>query len=501
MDLFSQFPESNAQSHLIVYIKEEKKQNNNNDNNDPKNDLSNRYDDVKTVLRLRKSRTYIILLVILLAIIYYFPSFFNNLSLTIAKFLSKFTFPNLVSETVLTIIDRFVIYLYIPLFIFVYFKYPLTYSFAYLSSIITAKYMISIFSLIYGVDREKEDLEKYYTNDSEKPNTHLLLMVVTISGFKRLLLSMNSKKAGQNKKNYYFSPINAILIFILCFSEMYLGKYSFKMCLVGTIIGLIIYLSIFKYFCLQHIKGIKFIRIFSKNIFILACLSLTGCIASFCIFWNYSDFDLWENYKTLNEDLSENSKNNINDNFNKRSFLNSLILFMLLFSIVGINFIAKFFSIEQNKSYFILENIIEFNKNNDIIYYLKKNGFTILVFTIVIIILKMCEMGIIITLPYAFFILVFPAIYSFGGYFLFWKGIKNLLKNKVMQQEDNSNDIELEEIADEHEINSAESSQYFSKPEANRGSGDGVNSSYKSLNSSDSDVKNIDFNNINDYSK
>ena len=167
MDLFSRFPESNTQGRFLPKINEDNIDTNDTDINEAEkeNNKSNfKFDNLQKVIILRKRFTILFLILLLLLFLFAFiiNNFLINLSLRLItnyaireKFMKK-TF-NIITEISINISYIFAIILYL--------KYPLTYSFSYILSLIIAEYFYALIFIIFGIDREKDiNLRKFYLN-------------------------------------------------------------------------------------------------------------------------------------------------------------------------------------------------------------------------------------------------------------------------------------------------------------------------------------------------
>lgn len=449
MDLFSRFPESNTQGRFLPKINEDNIDTNDTDINEAEkeNNKSNfKFDNLQKVIILRKRFTILFFILLLLLFLFTFiiNNFLINLSLRLItnyaireKFMKK-TF-NIITEISINISYIFAIILYL--------KYPLTYSFSYILSLILAEYFYALIFIIFGIDREKDiNLRKFYLNGSEKPNLILVKIIIIFFGFWRLLKSKgrNKKEINKYKKINNILFILSILITTIEFLEqIFVQECSIKSCLNGLIGGILIYTILYERMCIQYMKGNYFITYISKNFFILTFLILIFFFIIVFMFNNYNEIsDIFE----IMEYIPYKGINVINHiaqyNMNRISLIKSLKVFLLIFMIYGIKYNYKFVNSRKNKNYFNLDDIVLFNKDVKIFITIKNNFLVILIAIFLIIFEKYLNFYYKIQIIH--FLLIDIIIYFTIGFGLFGYGIKQMMKPNFEEGRELDNYEEME---------------------------------------------------------
>lgn len=365
MDLFSQFPESNNQNIFLPKINDEKIESNILDGDDSDNlnkQKNNKFENFKKVIALRKKNTLIMVIVItmIFLILFTFEEFLRNLSV---KLIDNFAIKKKTTKSIITLIIKFNGYSFYPFYFLLYLNYPLQYSFTYFLSFVVTKYIHAILFLIYGVDRGKEiSIKNFFESHSEKPNIQLQLTFAQFFGFWRLVKSKtpNKKESSKHKKivNILFclSMFFTILTFL---EEIFVSHCSINMCLMGLIIGIIVYTTIYERLCFQLMKGKFFVKTMANNYFFFVFLTIIELLVAILLYHNYNGIsDIFEifNYNPWkDEEISQKTMNQI-------VLKKSLFAFLFLFMIMGIRSNYKFVISKKNKNYYNLEDIVHFNQ-------------------------------------------------------------------------------------------------------------------------------------------
>ena len=369
MDLFSQFPESNNQNIFLPKINDEKIESaifEGDDNDKLKKPKYNKFENFKKVIALRKKNAIILVIVVFLIflILFAFDEFLFNISV---KLIDNFAIKESTTESLIILINRFNSYLFYPLFFILYLKYPLQYSFTYILSFVVIRYIHAILFLIYGVDRGKEiSIQAFFETHSEKPNLQLQLTFGQFFGFWRLIKSKAplKKDSSRHKKIVNILLCLSTIFTILTFlEEILVGHCSINMCLMGLIIGIIVYTTIYERLCFQFMKGSFFVKTMANNYFFFLFLTVIQLLIAILLYHNYNGIsDIFEifNYNPWKvESISQKTMNQV-------VLKKSLFVFMFLFIIMGIRSNYKFVISKKNKNYYNLEDIVHFNKGEKI---------------------------------------------------------------------------------------------------------------------------------------
>ena len=155
MDLFSKFPESYKYDQFVPKIREEKTELNdpNEDDNDKENtNISKAFDNIKKVNALRKRNLIIIVISVIAYILveFIFEDILKDFSV---KIIENYSIKESITKTVFIIINKIILYFWVPGFFIIYLNYPLTHSFTYNLSF-TINIYIKVL-LIYGIDRNR----------------------------------------------------------------------------------------------------------------------------------------------------------------------------------------------------------------------------------------------------------------------------------------------------------------------------------------------------------
>ena len=431
MDLFSQFPESNSQNIFLPKINDDKMEERKMDGNEEKSKKIsiNKYENFKKVVALRKKNTLIMIIVIILIFLisFAFEDFLLNLSV---KLIDNYAIKKKTTKTIILILVRISGYLFYPFFSLLYLTYPLQYSFSYILSFIVIKYIHSLLFLLYGVDREKEiGIRDFFRSRSEKPNLQLQITFAQFFGFWRLLKSktVNKKESNKHKKIVNIVLGLSITFTILTFlEEIFVGYCSINMCLMGLIIGIIVYTSIYERLCFQLMKGKIFVRTIAKNYFNFAFITFIVSLVAILIFHNYNGindiFEVFEYNPWKDEMITQKTMNKI-------VLKKSLFVFMLFFIIFGIRKNYKFVISKKNKNYYNLEDIVLFNQDEKLLKIFFRNILYSLPGIIIMNIMNYIQYNYKIQL--IFYLVTDIIIFGNFGYVYFGIGIKKSLKKHI----------------------------------------------------------------------
>ena len=431
MDLFSQFPESNCQNIFLPKINDDKMEERKMDGNEEKSKKIsiNKYENFKKVVALRKKNTLIMIIVIILIFLisFAFEDFLLNLSV---KLIDNYAIKKKTTKTIILILVRISGYLFYPFFTLLYLTYPLQYSFSYILSFIVIKYIHSLLFLLYGVDREKEiGIRDFFRSRSEKPNLQLQITFAQFFGFWRLLKSktVNKKESNKHKKIVNIVLGLSITFTILTFlEEIFVGYCSINMCLMGLIIGIIVYTSIYERLCFQLMKGKIFVRTIAKNYFNFAFITFIVSLVAILIFHNYNGisdiFEVFEYNPWKDEMITQKTMNKI-------VLKKSLFVFMLFFIIFGIRKNYKFVISKKNKNYYNLEDIVLFNQDEKLLKIFFRNILYSLPGIIIMNIMNYIQYNYKIQL--IFYLVTDIIIFGNFGYVYFGIGIKKSLKKHI----------------------------------------------------------------------
>ena len=431
MDLFSQFPESNTQNIFLPRINDQKMEEKKNEGNEDKSKKIhiNKYENFKKVTALRKKNAIIILLVIILIFLisFAFEDFLLNLSVTL---IDNYAIKSKKTKSIILIFIKLSGHLFYLFFSLLYLTYPLQYSFSYILSFIVIKYIHSLLFLLYGVDREKEiSILNFFKSKSEKPNLQLQITFAQFFGFWRLIKSktVNKKESSKHRKIVNIVLGISITFIILTFlEEIFVGYCSINMCLMGLIIGIIVYTSIYERLCFQLMRGKIFVRTIAKNFFNFAFITFIVSLVAVLIYHNYNGigdiFKPFEYNPWKDEMITQKTMNKI-------VLKKSLFVFMLFFIILGIRKNYKFIISKKNINYYNLEDIVLFNKDEKLYKIFFRNVFYSSPGNITMTIMNYLQYNYKIDL----YIYLLTDIFIFGnfGYVYFGCGVKKSLKKHI----------------------------------------------------------------------
>ena len=436
MDLFSQFPESYRQDEFLPRINDEKKDINDIDLDDlDQEDESknlNKFENIKKVKSLRRRNILIMTIVIIsiFIIMFLFENFLINLSL---KLVENYSIKESITKTIILFINKINGYCFFPFFFILYLKYPLTHSFSFMITLITVKYIHAIIFLIYGVDRKKEiGFREFYESGSEKPNLQLQLILVEFFGFWRLIKSKNKEKNKKESNRHrkianILISISAMVTIFTFLEEIFVGQCSIKSCLIGLIIGIIVYTIIYERICIQFMKGKFFIKSVSKNYFSFFFITFIELLVAILLYHNYNGIDdIFEpfEYNPWKDTIITQY------NMNKIVLKKTIYIFFSFFIVLGIRNNYKFVISKKNKNYYNLDDIVQFNNEGKIFSIFKTNSLYTLPGIFV-----MCLMNYLQYKNYKiqllYYLLTDIVIYGNFGYVWFGIGIKKSLKRHL----------------------------------------------------------------------
>ena len=430
MDLFSQFPESKRQEQFLSKINDDKMESNNLDDNSDKIRKQNRFENIKKVDYLRKKNKIVLLMAVvsIFLILFVLDDILIDISVNLVE---NYAIKEELTKTIIRFINKIIGYLYIPIFLILYLKYPLQYSFTYMSSLIIIKYIHAILFLIYGVDRQIElGIRSFFLSGSEKPNMQLQLTFAQFFGFWRLLKSKPRSKRDSSKYkkiiNIYLLLSCIILIFTFL-AEIFVGYCSINNCLMGLIIGIIVYTVLYERLCIQFMKGKVFVRSIAKNYFFFAFIIFINLLVATLLFHNYNgisnifeefDFNPWGKWQVITQKT-----------MNQIVLKKSLFVIMIFSIIYGIRDNYKFVISKKNKNYYNLEDIAQFNRDEKLFSIFKRNFIACLPGLIVMSIMNYLQYKYKVKLVYY----LATDIFIFGnfGYVYFGSGIKKSLKRHL----------------------------------------------------------------------
>ena len=431
MDLFSQFPESNSQNIFLPIINDEKMEEKKNDGNEDKSKKKhiNKYENFKKVSSLRKKNAIIMIIVIILIFLisFAFEDFLINLSVSL---IDNYAIKKKTTKSIILLFVKISGYLFYPFFFLLYLTYPLQYSFSYILSLVVIKYIHSLLFLLYGVDREKEiNIRNFFRNKSEKPNLQLQITFAQFFGFWRLIKSktVNKKESNKHKKIVNIILGISIAFTILTFlEEIFVGYCSINMCLMGLIIGIIVYTSIYERLCFQLMKGKIFVRTIAKNYFFFAFITFIVSLVATLIYHNYNGigdiFEVFDYNPWKDEMITQKTMNKI-------VLKKSIYVFMFFFIVFGIRKNYKFVLSKKNKNYYNLEDITLFNKDEKLLKIFFRNMLYSLPGIIVMSIMNYLQYNYKIQL--IFYLVTDIIIYGNFGYVYFGIGVKKSLKKHI----------------------------------------------------------------------
>ena len=431
MDLFTQFPESNRQEQFFPKFKNDKVESNNleGEESEQKNQKIIRFDNLKKVNSLRKRNTLIMIIVIvsIFLILFALDDILMNLSV---KIIDNYTINKKTTKNIILMIDKIISYFYCPFFLIIYLKYPLQYSFSYIISYSIIKYIHAILFLIYGVDRQRElGIKSFFQSGSEKPNLELQMRFVEFFGFWRLIKSKSRYKIELSKYNKISDIIFCLSVIVIIFTflvEIFLNNCSINNCLMGLIIGIIVYTMIYERLCFQFMKGKIFIKTMAKNYFFFAFLTFIQLLVAILLYHNYNGiediFEIFEYNPWKDEIITQKTMNKI-------VLKKSLHVFLIFFIIYGIRRNYKFVISKKNKNYYNLDDIIQFNKDEKLFSIFVRNMLLSSPSIIVICVMNFLQYTSKIQL--VFYLVTDIFIYGNLGYVFFGIGVKKSLKKHL----------------------------------------------------------------------
>ena len=185
------------------------------------------------------------------------------------------------------------------LWILIYLWFPIAQSYTFMTINIYSWYIICLFDLLYGPRRpNEENLNVYFKNGNEKPASHSSLASSILLPLRYIIISKikESKLYIKNKDKIHFKLIDLIsviivifILFLVVFSQVALKEHSINMCLVGILIGYILYVVIYLFFNLHAFSGEKFFKMFRKkrissNIFFAYIIAIFVLLALYYAF-------------------------------------------------------------------------------------------------------------------------------------------------------------------------------------------------------------------------
>ena len=440
MDLFSKFPESETQGQLLSNINEEKTESMEIDINESKEDhkFQNtlKFENLQKVNSIRKRSILLISILFLLSILfsYIIRHYLINISLYLIE---NYSIKDKFAQKIFSYLNDICIVASYCFMIILYFNYSLNFSFIYILSLIISKYVSCLIFITYGIDREKDkSLRDFFENTSEKPNVHLLRTVIIFFGFWRLLISK-----GRNKKEINrYKKINSILFLISVFittiiflEQIFVEKCSVKSCFLGLFIGFILYSIIYEIICIQFMKPNFFMHYIHRNYWLFVFLSIIPLGFIIYMFNNYNGIeDVLEIYTYIPFYGISNISHIDQDNMNRICLQNSLVTFLLIFIIHGIEKNFDFVSSKNNN--YNLSNIVLFNqsiKTKMII----RHTFIYMFLGVALIALKI-YINYYYPIPLIYYLIIEIAIYFIFGEGFFGKGIKSMLKPNVNEEKE-----------------------------------------------------------------
>ena len=431
MDLFTQFPESNRQDQFLPKFKNDKIESNNleGDESEQKKQQIIRFDNLKKVNSLHKRNTLIMIIAIvsIFLILFALDDILLNLSVTI---IDNYTIKKTMTKNIILIIDRILTWFFFPFFYIIYLKYPLQYSFSYIISYSVTKYIHAILFLIYGVDRKKElGIKSFFQSGSEKPNLQIQIRFCEFFGFWRLIKSKKRYKIELSKYNKISDIIFCLSLIVIIFTflvEILVNNCSINNCLMGLIIGIIVYTMIYERLCFQFMKGKIFIKTLAKNYFFFAFLTFIQLLVAILLYHNYNGiediFEIFEYNPWKDETITQKTMNKI-------VLKKSLHVFLIFFIIYGIRRNYKFVISKKNKNYYNLDDIVQFNKDEKIFSIFVRNMLLTSPAIIVMCVMNFLQYNTKIQL--VFYLVTDIFIYGNFGYVFFGIGVKKSLKRHL----------------------------------------------------------------------
>ena len=436
MDLFSRFPESNKQGQIFSKINEENLNMDEfdiNESNEDVNSKSNiKFENLQKVNSLRNRNLIFMTILIILIILfsYIIPDVLIDLSL---KLIVKYSIKEKLTIDLFFYINEIAINACYVFAIILYLYYPLNFSFTYALSLIIIEIINALIYSTYGVDREKDKIEIFYRNGSEKPDIQIIKIIVIFFGFWRLL---KSKKRDKNELNRY-KKINNI-IFIICFiitiliflKQLFVEKYSLKSCFLGLFEGFLTYTFIFERMCIQFMKPNFFMHYINGNYWFFIFASIIPFLVVIYMFNNYNKIsDVLEIYKNIPFYLSNNLNYIDQHNMNRLCLMKSIISFLLISIVTGIRNNYQFVTSKKNNNSYKLIDIVLFSKNNKVQEIIKKTITYILIG--IIFIALMIYVNYCYEVQLIYYLVVEIIIYYIFGIGLFGLGIKSMLKKNI----------------------------------------------------------------------
>lgn len=436
MDLFSRFPESNKQGQIFSKINEENLNMDEfdiNESNEDVNSKSNiKFENLQKVNSLRNRNLIFMTILIILIILfsYIIPDVLIDLSL---KLIVKYSIKEKLTIDLFFYINEIAINACYVFAIILYLYYPLNFSFTYALSLIIIEIINALIYSTYGVDREKDKIEIFYRNGSEKPDIQIIKIIVIFFGFWRLL---KSKKRDKNELNRY-KKINNI-IFIICFiitiliflKQLFVEKYSLKGCFLGLFEGFLTYTFIFERMCIQFMKPNFFMHYINGNYWFFIFASIIPFLVVIYMFNNYNKIsDVLEIYKNIPFYLSNNLNYIDQHNMNRLCLMKSIISFLLISIVTGIRNNYQFVTSKKNNNSYKLIDIVLFSKNNKVQEIIKKTITYILIG--IIFIALMIYVNYCYEVQLIYYLIVEIIIYYIFGIGLFGLGIKSMLKKNI----------------------------------------------------------------------
>ena len=435
MDLFVRFPEIKHQPKFNPNIKDEKLDSMeidiNESNVDNLSQINLKFENHQKVIHLRRRCLFLAILLITLIILisYIMQNLLIDLSLNL---INTYSIKDKLALKICNYLNDICISFSYIFSIILYLQYPLNYSFAYVLSLIIAEYAYALIYIIYGMDRGKSNnLIVFYKNGSEKPNCQLLKIVVIFFGFWRIL-----KSKGRNKKEISrYKKINNIIFLISIFittiiflDQIFVEKSSIKSCFLGIFWGLFIYTFIFEGMCFQFMKPNYFINYINGNFWFLNFVSIIALLIIIFIFNNYNGIkDIFEIYEFTPFYLKSYFNDVDQDNLNRICLIKSLIVFLLIFIVSGIEYNYEFVNSKRNdNNFYNLSDIVLFNQTIKAKFIL--GNVAIYIISGILLILFMIYINYNSEIPFIYYLLMEIIVFSIFGIGLFGFGIKKMLK-------------------------------------------------------------------------
>lgn len=426
---------------------------------------------------------------------------------------------------------------FILLFFMVYMFKPLSYSFTFMSSLVTTQYINSILYLIYGIDRKESssDLENFFRNGSEKPNEFVMyslvgylgLLDITTTRPSNIILIQNSK---EYKRNIFIIRLIIICIIILNFILQILYEgHSIKSCIYGFLFGFTIYVIIYDFFCLHHMRSVIFLRKIKKGFTYYLILYFIFRIIVYCVFNNYTKiYELKDSYA-----MKKKKKFDQKD-FNKIALLDSVISVFLISGITGIYKVQRFFwnksiIMNDNNNYTTIKlnstrtynkktrknNLLILSERNIIFFNEKKNPYEILIknfYYCIVGLITYFVMEVIediqmsndkpkIPMPFYVYILKYFIFYLNLGYVFFGHGIIQIIKKNFEEVKNGSKEMNEAKTSKDKDQGLSEEMLDSSPMEENYGDeySENDDNSKEDYKDKRNENYNLDYNNLNKY--